>query len=205
LGLIFFQYFNKNNIINEGAEADSPSNVECTDAVHEPELTSQSPVLEVHEHKDLLEKQNVKNESDDKQEVQDTQECPSVDDVIEKPDHDGDKNILHNKSLDGNTLMTAPTSSGLGSSIPGGIRINILPTQQSKGSKVGLERQESTRSVSESDDADNEKGAEFDPEAIVQPSVPEQADLKPKLKGRVFAEMPVQKKGGELSSLCSIM
>jgi hypothetical protein len=68
-----------------------------------------------------------------------------------------------------------------------------------------LERLDSARSISESDDGENEKETEFDPDAIVQPPIPEQLDLKPKLIGRRLVEMPMQNKGGELSSLCSIM
>lgn len=98
--------------------------------------------------------------------------------------------------------MTAPLTSGLGSSLTGGIRINIRPND---ASKQDIDRKEISRSVSESDDGESERGAEFDQDAIVQAAKPEHADLKPKLKDRKLVEMPMQKKGSELSSLCSIM
>ena len=66
-------------------------------------------------------------------------------------------------------------------------------------------KREISRSVSESDDGESEKGVEFDPDAIIQAAKPEHADMKPKLSGRKLVEMPMQRKGGELSSLCSIM
>ena len=187
----------------ECTEADSPNIVELAEAVQEPELTTQATVSGEIENNSLVEKENIKEEN--QPEIQETEEGIQESEEATKAEYDGNKSNLHNKSLDGNTVMTIPTSSGLGSNISGGIRINILPTQQSKGAKSELERQESTRSVSESDDGESEKGAEFDPDSIVQPSIPEHADLKPKLKGRKLVEMPMQRKGGELSSLCSIM
>lgn len=84
---------------------------------------------------------------------------------------------------------------------PGGIKVNIaLPTP-------AFERQESTRSTSESEDApdtQSETKSEFDPEAIIQ-EVENTEDKKPKMKGRNFVEMPPQMKDKELSSLCVIM
>ena len=109
---------------------------------------------------------------------------------------------LVNKSLDGNTLMAAPIIPGIGSNLGGGIKINIRPNDAAKEES---EKREMSRSVSESDDCENEKGAEFDQDSIIQHAKSEQAELKPKLKGRKLVEMPMQRKGGELSSLCSIM
>ena len=126
---------------------------------------------------------------------------------IEKLDKDekSSENDLINKSLDGNTLMTAQNSSAMGSNPTMGIRINILPKVHSQEPKPHLERLESTRSVSESEEGESERGSEFDPDAVIQHADPEQEDMKPKLKGRKLAEMPMQRKGGDVSSLCSIM
>jgi hypothetical protein len=183
-------------------EADSPNIVESAEAVQDPELATQTTVsIEVENVS--VEKELIKDE--DQPEIQEMEEDKPESQEATKAAYDGNTTNLHNKSLDGNTVMAIPTSSGLGSNLTGGIRINILPTQQSKGTHSELERQESTRSVSESDDGESEKGVEFDPDSIVQPSIPEHADLKPKLKGRKLVEMPMQRKGDELSSLCSIM
>ena len=126
---------------------------------------------------------------------------------IEKLDKDekSNENDHINKSMDGNTLMTAPNSSAMGSNPTMGIRINILPKIHPQEPKPQLERLESTRSVSESEEGEGEIGSEFDPDAVIQHADPEQVDMKPKLKGRKMAEMPMQRKGGDVSSLCSIM
>ena len=109
---------------------------------------------------------------------------------------------LVNKSLDGNTLMAAPIIPAIGSNLSGGIKINIRPNDAAKEESG---KREISRSVSESDDGENEKGAEFDQDSIIQPAKPEHEELKPKLKGRKLVDMPMQRKGGELSSLCAIM
>ena len=123
------------------------------------------------------ESDHMKMEVQDQSETFDETASEIVKDI--KMEEKDDSNNLINKSLDGNTLMTAPLTSGLGSSLTGGIRINIRPND---ASKQDIDRKEISRSVSESDDGESERGAEFDQDAIVQAAKPEHADLKPKLK-----------------------
>ena len=123
------------------------------------------------------------------------------DDQIGMEDKNDSVNLV-NKSLDGNTLMAAPIIAGIGSNLSGGIKINIRPNDAAKEESG---KRDISRSISESDDGENEKGAEFDPDSIIQPAKPEHEELKPKLKGRKLVDMPMQRKGGELSSLCAIM
>ena len=84
---------------------------------------------------------------------------------------------------------------------PVGIKINI--TQN-------IERQHSVQSEDSSSASEKkEEGAgdqsEFDPDAIVQEASEEDLEVKPKMRGRKFEEIPMQMRDKELSGLCSIM
>ena len=93
---------------------------------------------------------------------------------------------------------------------PGGIVINI-------NKQPALERRESVRSTSESEDDGGEHkspatrgpigtlASEFDPDAIIQEVEGDPDALKPKFKGRHLTTVPTRVKDKELSSLCSIM
>merc|ERR1711997_937470 len=90
--------------------------IELTSTKIENELTSES--------------NPVKMEVQDPSEAVDDTPSEIVED-IKKEEKDDSINLI-NKSLDGNTLMTAPLTSGLGSGLSGGIRINIRPSDASK-------------------------------------------------------------------------
>ena len=193
------------NLKKEHIDADSSSTVVTPTAIgQEEEMTNQTTNEEVG-HAQVSETDEVKVEPKSITDVLENDQDTSDTVKTTEGDNKTYTNAPLNKSLDGNTLMTAPTSSGLGSNLSGGIRINILPNIPSQKNTPETERNENARSVSESDDGEFDKGAEFDPDAIVQDASPEQVDSKPKLKGRTMAELPMQRKGGELSSLCSIM
>ena len=185
-------------IKNELITTDSPCPVISDDNVKlETDLTNDMKIENAET--EIKTETALKTEAPDQSEEIDESSSASVKDITD--DKKDSLNLL-NKSLDGNTLMARPIISGIGSSLSGGIKINIRPTDVSNPEPV---KREISRSVSESDDGESEKGVEFDPDAIIQAAKPEHADMKPKLSGRKLVEMPMQRKGGELSSLCSIM
>lgn len=174
-----------NSLPSEGAEEadkDSSNEIKSTKIETEESLAEEQPKIEASSEADAVKE-------------------PLPDDKKDMEDENDSINLV-NKSLDGNTLMAAPIIAAIGSNLSGGIKINIRPNDPAKEESG---KRDISRSVSESDDGENEKGAEFDPDSIIQPAKPEHEELKPKLKGRKLVDMPMQRKGGELSSLCAIM
>ena len=174
-----------NSLPSEGAEEadkDSSNEIKSTKIETEESLAEEQPKIEASSEADAVKE-------------------PLPDDKKDMEDENDSINLV-NKSLDGNTLMAAPIIAAIGSNLSGGIKINIRPNDPAKEESG---KRDISRTVSESDDGENEKGAEFDPDSIIQPAKPEHEELKPKLKGRKLVDMPMQRKGGELSSLCAIM
>ena len=214
----FDQSIGTNNIENKAeCNATEESNETSNSQIKNELITTDSPCPVISDDNGKLETdlisdmKNEKAETEIEMETEVKTEAPDQSEEIDEStsaivkditDDKKDSLNLLNKSLDGNTLMARPIISGIGSSLSGGIKINIRPTDVSNPEPV---KREISRSVSESDDGESEKGVEFDPDAIIQAAKPEHADMKPKLSGRKLVEMPMQRKGGELSSLCSIM
>ena len=193
------------HIKEEKVEADSSSGMVPMKEDEPMEAADQeNNVSDIEEKKIESTGEDVNKEEDETQQ-KDTNEVKSETvDSTNECNQEANSTTPMDKSLDGNSLMTAPSSSGLGSNLSGGIRINMLP--QEAMSKI--ERSESIRSTSESEDGEGDvatRDSDFDPDAIVQPAIPEHLDLKPKLKGRKMVDMPMQRKDDELSGLCSIM
>ena len=138
-------------------------------------------------------------------------ESPEIDEQV-KPEaevkaEDSDSPAKIDRSLDGSSVDDlAPSFVAPAKLMGASIRINL--TSQLESGKL-LESRESA--VSNSSDVDQsavqlpEVNPDLDPDCIIQPRKHENAEPKPKLVGRKFAEMPPQNKGEDTSGLCSIM